>query len=272
MIFPRSFLLVFAQLSVGGLLALAIPPFHDIQRGYYKSSGFVYVLLGGLALVGRISLASDAEDALAPLEIAELLAWTVFVCAATGYWIALWGERFVLRARLFALGWLAGVLGLLLAAESYRSAPLFSLDTLLLPVSFVLSALVLGTASAGMLLGHWYLIDRNLSLAPLHAMLRIYSWSLVLQAALLAVCLLAVHGGNLPDPRAQQLFAAHSSALLARLLSSPVGAGILAEMIRRTLRIPQTMAATGLFYIAILAVLMGELLGRYLLFRTGLPL
>ena len=32
------------------------------------------------------------------------------------------------------------------------------------------------------------------------------------------------------------------------------------------------MAATGLFYIAILFVLVGELLGRLILFRTSLPL
>ena len=33
----------------------------------------------------------------------------------------------------------------------------------------------------------------------------------------------------------------------------------------------QTMAATGLFYIATLAVLVGSFLGRYFTFRTGLP-
>jgi hypothetical protein len=43
-------------------------------------------------------------------------------------------------------------------------------------------------------------------------------------------------------------------------------------MIHRTLLIPQTMAATGLFYIAILAVMVGEFMGRYILFRTGFPL
>jgi hypothetical protein len=61
-------------------------------------------------------------------------------------------------------------------------------------------------------------------------------------------------------------------ALLTRCAISPLGAGVLALMIRETLKIPQTMAATGLFYIAILAVLLGELIGRYLLFRTGIPL
>jgi hypothetical protein len=43
-------------------------------------------------------------------------------------------------------------------------------------------------------------------------------------------------------------------------------------MIWKTLQIPQTMAATGLFYIAILSVLVGELMSRFILFRTSLPL
>jgi hypothetical protein len=32
------------------------------------------------------------------------------------------------------------------------------------------------------------------------------------------------------------------------------------------------MAATGLFYIAVLSVVVGEILGRTILFRTSLPL
>ena len=46
----------------------------------------------------------------------------------------------------------------------------------------------------------------------------------------------------------------------------------MAWLIHRTLAIPHTMAATGLFYVAILFVLVGEMLGRLILFRTSLPL
>ena len=34
----------------------------------------------------------------------------------------------------------------------------------------------------------------------------------------------------------------------------------------------QTMAATGLFYLEALVVLVGQIAGHWLLFRTGLPL
>jgi hypothetical protein len=42
-------------------------------------------------------------------------------------------------------------------------------------------------------------------------------------------------------------------------------------MIWRTLVIPNTMAATGLFYIALLGVFVGEILGKQILALTSLP-
>lgn len=272
-LFPRTFLLVFAQLSVGGFLALSIPPFHEMQRGYYKSSGVVYLLFGALALVGRLALLGKGAD-VGPLQLAELLTWVAFVACAAAYCTSLWGERVVLRARLFSATWLTGLTALTLAAFSYGSGAMPVYERIFYPVTFLLSALVLGAASTGMLLGHWYLIDRDLSLEPLRTVLRVYRWGLLTQCLVLGLAALlfanasttATGGGFRP------LVDFHLGALAARLLTSPVGAGILAVMIRRTLDIPQTMAATGLFYIAVLAVMVGEFLGRYLLFRTGLPL
>ena len=59
---------------------------------------------------------------------------------------------------------------------------------------------------------------------------------------------------------------------MTRVVLGPIAALGVAWLIHRTLQIPQTMAATGLFYIAILAVLVGEMLGRLILCRTSLPL
>jgi len=129
-------------------------------------------------------------------------------------------------------------------------------------------------SNTAMLLGHWYLIDRDLSLDPLHTVLRVYRSGLLAQCLALGAAALVFANTSTTGPGGgfRPLVDSHLAALAARLLTSPVGAGILAVMIRRTLDIPQTMAATGLFYIAVLAVMVGEFLGRYLLFRTGLPL
>ena len=51
------------------------------------------------------------------------------------------------------------------------------------------------------------------------------------------------------------------------------GLGLLVlSLIARTLAIPQTMAATGLFYVAALIAAVGQICSHWLLFRTQLPL
>src|SRR5262249_10604599 len=141
------------------------------------------------------------------------------------------------------------------------------------PLAFVAGAMVLGAVATGMLLGHWYLIDLGLSIEPLQRLLRYFVTVLVVQLAVAAVTVLLI-GLTSGEGAATvaRLWREHLPLRAMRLRLGPVSALGLAWMIHRTLRIPQTMAATGLFYIAILAVLVGEMLGRLILFRTSLPL
>jgi DMSO reductase anchor subunit len=274
-LFPRSFLLVFAQLAVGGFFCMSLPPFHEIDRGYYKSSSAVYLASGLLALIGRAALFFDrGESDASGLDAVEIALWFFFLLAAAGYLWSLWGEYVILRARLFAATWMLGSIALIVASESYRQSTVLSVETVLYPLSFLNSALLLGAGSGGMLLGHWYLIDRDLSLVPLNRMLSLYVFSLRAQLAIMVVgCLLLLVLGADPSVASlHRLFGDHRALLITRLVVSPIGASVLGAMIWRTLQIPQTMAATGLFYIAVLAVLVGEFLGRFILFRTGLPL
>jgi uncharacterized membrane protein YeaQ/YmgE (transglycosylase-associated protein family) len=271
-VFPRAFLLVFCQFAVGGMFCLSIPPFHTVERGYYKSSAAVYVLIAALTLLGRVTLWWSGNGG--GWRTIEIVLWAGFVGCSTAYLASLWSERMVLRARLFVASWMSGFAALVALAEGYREAPALSFETFFFPVSFVLSALLLGAAASGMLLGHWYLIDRDLSLQPLSQTVTVYRGGLLVQLVLFGLMLALLGLAGAPAARAgvQALLSSQQSLLAARLVISPIGAALLGWMIRRTLDIPQTMAATGLFYIAVLAVLVGEMLGRFLLFRTGLPL
>lgn len=271
--FPRAFLLVFCQLAVGGLFCLCIPPFHELERGYYKSSAAVYVAIATLALLGRVALWWNTPGAAGGGRLLEIGLWAVFVGCASGYLASLWSERVALRARCFGAAWLSGCGALAVLAEGYRQAPIVSFETVVFPLSFLLSALLLGIAASGMLLGHWYLIDRDLSLDPLNRTVTVYRRGLAAQIALLIVAALVLGLAGAAPARAgvRALFSSQLALLGTRLTVSPLAAAALGWMIRRTLDIPQTMAATGLFYIAVLAVLVGEMLGRFLLFRTGLP-
>jgi hypothetical protein len=125
----------------------------------------------------------------------------------------------------------------------------------------------------GMLIGHWYLIDTGQSIDPFVRLFKFFLASLIAQTAfvLLMPLLLYAMGSGMTTANLQQLFENHFVLLLARLLIAQVCPLVLSYMIWRTLKIPHTMAATGLFYIALLGVFVGEILGREILALTAIP-
>ena len=268
--FSACFLLVFGQLAVGGLAALAVPPFSVLERGFYKSSAGVFLGCAVLYLAATIDLAVRERI---PIGRGEIALWAAFTTVLAGYMASLWGDTGRRRARAFAAALFLGLAALSASAGRYRVGPLLSPATVLYPLAFVTGALALGAVATGMLLGHWYLIDLGLSIEPMRRLFRYFVAVVLLHAGVLALTILVMALGPAAGTAAvASLWHEHGPLLAARFLLGPLAALGLGVMIHRTLQIPQTMAATGLFYIAILFVLVGELLGRLILFRTSLPL
>jgi hypothetical protein len=69
----------------------------------------------------------------------------------------------------------------------------------------------------------------------------------------------------------ERLWQRHATLATTRVAIGQAAPLVLSWMIWRTLLIPNTMAATGLFYIALLGVFVGEILGRQILSLTSLP-
>ncbi len=263
-LFARCFLLVFCQLGVGGLLALAVPPFHDIARGYFKSSGGVFLFCawvgGGGAIWLRLTRGADS------VGTGEAVLWAIFLALFSGYLATLWGEAVRVRARLYAASLLVGLLALCVSAVGIVESGSFALDGLAV-VNVLAGAAALGGVTSGMLIGHWYLIDPGMEIEPFHKCFRFFVGALFFEVAVILVVLGATFAFG--DRAALE---GHLPLAGMRFLLGPVAALGIAALTARVLAIPQTMAATGLFYIATLAVLVGSFLGRYFTFRTGLPL
>jgi len=273
--FAHTFLLVFGQLAVGGILALSVPGFHEIERGFFKSTACVYLSCGIAILLGKVYLVlSTRPETLWNLHGLEVAAWFVFCLFCGIYTYTLWGDPFVLRARAYVLSLLSGIVALSISASTYRQASLASVETVLYPLSFLTSAAMLGAVATGLSLGHWYLIELGLSLDPFKRIFKFYTGTLIvhLSVIIFAAGLLLLVGSKPTLSGLSHLWADHRALLGLRLVLGPLASLLLAYMIWRTLQIPQTMAATGLFYIAILAAIVGEFLGRFILFRTALPL
>ncbi|HZR79786.1 MAG TPA: hypothetical protein VFD92_01730 [Candidatus Binatia bacterium] len=264
-LFARCFLLVFCQLGVGGLLSLAVPPFHDLERGFYKSSAGVFFsasLVGALGTVDLL-LTRDASG----VSWLEAALWIAHLVLFGLYLSTLWGDAMVARARLYAAALLTGVAALAVGAGSLIAGHGILLETLSV-LSALVSAVAVGSVTTGMLIGHWYLIDPGMEIEPFQRCFRFFVRALWAEIAMITAIVAALTF----SPALPVAAGDHLALVALRVVLGPVAALAMAALIGRVLAIPQTMAATGLFYIATLAVLVGEFLGRYFTFRTGLPL
>ncbi len=272
--FPTSFLLLFYQVSLGGLFAIAVTPFHQLERGFYKSTAGVLFVVGFLGLLGKADIYwKSLSLGIRPGSAVELSFYILFLLFFALYLISLWGEHVVFRARSFSLSLLTGLAGLVPSAHGFTQASLWSLETILYPLSFFLSALLLGGVTVGMLLGHWYLIDTGQSIDPFVRIFKFFCITLIIQIVffLLLPLLLYLLGNPNTVLALQRLREEHAFLLWTRVLVGQAAPIIISIMIWRTLKIPHTMAATGLFYTALLGVFVGEILGRQILALTSLP-
>jgi hypothetical protein len=272
--FPTSFLLLFLQVALGGLFALAATPFHELSRGFYKSTGGVLFVIGALGLLGKADLYRGATGSGATTGATiELMLYAAFILSFALYLYSLWGERTVFRARLFTLSLFFGLIALSVSSRSFYQAPFPSVEMLLYPASFIFSALLLGSVTVGMLIGHWYLIDTGQTIEPFIRIFKFFFLALMAQTAffLILPALLYFFGSADTARHLSEVWENHTILLFGRLLTTQLGSLVLSFMIWRTLKIPHTMAATGLFYIAMLGVFVGEILGRQILALTSVP-
>ena len=275
--FAACFILVFGELAWGGLFALSIPPFFKVERGFYKSSASVYLAASTTTAVGLGLLAlrgpASAGPGAASLWTAAVL-WTLATAAIALYLYTLWTDNGLLRARSYALALGLGLAALVANATLLMPPGFGAVGAVAYAITAITSALVLGLVSCAMLFGHWYLIDLEMPVDYLRTFIRLLAIVLVadLIALALAIGLPAALGSPGARAAVNELIASHLGLLAVRLVLGPVATIVLVWMCWQTLKIPQTMAATGLLYIAVMSVLVGEMLGRFILFRTAIPL
>jgi hypothetical protein len=273
---------VLFETALGGLALLWLTPLWGVVRpGFFKLAGAVLVVCAvlawstaraALAEVGWISYQGAAPP---PDPTGPAVAWLGAFTAVTALWYVLvwlgWaptpagprapqGELRAggVRGRVARWVGIAAVApGLvaawLLATAGSRSVaggvPVEGL------VALVAGALFLGATVDGLLLGHWYLVDRRLGNRPIAVLA---SWLLAgVGAALVSA---ALGGGGAGG---------EVSASLSPLLAVPnltvwlaagfaVVVGLLAWFIRVLVRGGSIQAATGMFYLAVVMAMAAE--------------
>lgn len=124
------------------------------------------------------------------------------------------------------------------------------------------SIALLGSVNLAMLLGHWYLVVRGMAIDPLKR-LTIATLVAAVAKVLLVVIVLAAAW---PPPVLRDIF------FWMRAGWGLLGPLALFPMVWGTVRIRSTMAATGILYVDVVAVVIGEVLGGWLSALAHLPL
>ena len=243
--------LVLAETAVGGLAVLWLSDAWGRTRmGFFKLIGAVLAacaILAWLAARAPLTGAGHATTA-AKIGVALLAAFA----GATLLWqVLLWAGARTLSKAVGIAAVPVGVAALIAIAYDPAAASTG------VSASFQLlaGALFAGAVTDGLLLGHWYLVERKLSREPLARMNRLF---LAGCAVAIVAAILGRHGG------AGQATASLSPLLGAGALAAYLAVGLAAlcvmigVFIRVLIKEDSIQAATGLFYLAVIMALAAE--------------
>jgi hypothetical protein len=135
-------------------------------------------------------------------------------------------------------------------------------------VATVLGAGILGAATCAMLLGHRYLTDTDMPMAPLRRLGRVYLGTVIARFAWACLAAAPLFMGYRPSGDVLMFWV----GLTARVAVGLVATAIFAYMVWDCIRCRATQSATALFYLSMIFVFIGELAGQYLLRVHGLAL
>lgn len=247
-----------AHLAVGGLFGLLLIPPGDFGRGFHRFTVALATLLVGAGLAGG-SLPGPAGWALVVASIAYLL-------------MAQWGRVAWLRPGLAVLVTL-GVVALLTAPRHPPRAPVLVVHPSASVANALAAAALLGAVSLAMLLGHWYLVIPRLRIGHLRRLSYLFGAclagrGLVAFAAIACAAPAAFTGETSPW---RVVGVRESFFFWQRIGIGLLAPAVLAILIDRTVRIRSTQSATGLLYVAVIFVLIGEMLSRFLYLTVGIP-
>src|SRR5213082_3645448 len=196
---PLALFLLLAETAVGGFATVAyLRLTGGLTHGFLKFIAVTYALLGGLAFLVVLAGPPGSYHRLLainqPAAEALLFLQGVLVLALIAHAVIIW--RRDTSPISWALTLSASVL--LLAGIAAALWPMAGslLNGAAIALIVVLSAAVLGAATTGMLLGHWYLVTPALTNAPLLRAIEALLISLVLQAIVFPLTLGGLNNGS----------------------------------------------------------------------------
>jgi hypothetical protein len=276
---PYASFIVLLEFAVG---TMAVCLFADwrgrVAASFVKFSAAMVTVAAVVMLLN--SLALDPKSAIGGYRLDDGMLTPVKVTAALFLLTTLPYNWFVFkedRQMAMITGVASATIGLALVAvvAYYVSLPTWGYAGSLL--SIAAGTLSVGLVVLAMTLGHWYLVTPRLPREPLEELTLLLVAAVALQGVLLVVNVI-LPARDVPDATAflGSTTLGANPAFWLRIaigLLFPAALGCMSFISSRGYPANENamMSATGLLYIAVGAVLVGEVLARGLMFLTGVP-
>src|SRR5262245_6833515 len=265
-----TFFFMFSQLGVGMMLTLLFISPREIGNSFFRFASLTAAILLGVALGFNFLFPSIYRDSQATVLF---LAIATFLNGISTRVVDV--NKFT-AAEIVLVGAVAAGL-ISVAADSLAFTRLLALggwENWVLVLNHVAATALLGSVMLTMVFGHWYLVIPGLSIDPLAKLTKVLMAAIGVRLITMVVTLLV-----LQVERANPLGAVLAELMLRqgiffwpRLIFGVAVPIVLAFMIWSTVKIRHTQAATGLLYLAVVALLFGEFFSKFLLFTLNVPI
>jgi hypothetical protein len=258
--------LFLTHLAIGIILTLVLVSREAGVKFFRFNAGLAAALIG-VALAFRPSGEPGVVDTVA------LAALVVCQAAVVLYWATVGRTLASIRPGIVAVACSSGVVALV--AQALASAAGGTFDAKVLTIaSFVSSAALLGGASTAMILGHWYLVIPSMQVSHLQSIVKVHIASMVVRVVVvLAAVVMAIETwqpGLGPSFR-HYITSVDGVFFWQRVLFGLGGPALLSYLTWETAKIRSTQSATGILYVDFFTVVVGEVLAKYLLLATRVP-
>jgi protein NrfD len=258
--------LFLTHFAIGIIFTLALVSREAGVKFFRFNAGLAAILIavafafrtgGGESMVARVALGS--------LALAE--------AAVVLYWATVGRALASIRPLIVTVACAAGALALVLQAIEV-TAGWSATVTAMTIASFLTSAALLGGTCTAMILGHWYLVIPSMKVSYLQSMVKLHIISLVLRVAVVAAAIfVAVVTWQ---PGLGPSFRHYTQSLdgiffWMRVLFGLAGPAVLGWLTWETAKIQSTQSATGILYVDLFTVVVGELLAKAVLLATRVP-
>jgi hypothetical protein len=265
--------LFLAHLGVGIVFTLLVVS-RDAGVKFFRFNAGLAAILIVIALAFRYGAFGLVPADESQTDRFALLALDCAAAATVLYWATVGRMLAKIRPAIVAVAVLGGLAAIVLQAITVSGDRSLAWQALTV-ASFLTSAAMLGGACTAMTLGHWYLVIPSMQISHLQSIVRVHIASMAARVVIVGAAVWFAIATWQPESGAPSfrhyIMSVDGIFFWQRVLFGLAGPAVLSYLTWETAKIRSTQSATGILYVDFFTVVVGEVLAKYIVLATHVP-